>query len=75
MKKHRISYALKGGVTADIDRYMGELSCIPELMEIEAKDITTLHSNIRLLGFSPEVAKSWTTFDLVNYYLGKSGKA
>ena len=74
MKKHRITYALQNGVTADIDSYTGELSHIPDLMEIEAKDVATLRSYIKLLGFNPEDAKPWTTFDLVNYYSGKSAK-
>jgi predicted adenylyl cyclase CyaB len=74
MKKHRISYALKSGVMADIDKYTGELSYIPDLMEMEAKDIATLRSHVKLLGFNPEDAKPWTTFDLVNYYSGKSAK-
>jgi adenylate cyclase class 2 len=74
MKKHRISYTLKDGVTADIDRYREELSYIPDLIEIEGKDIATLRSHITLLGFNPEDAKSWTTFDLLNYYSGKGTK-
>ena len=74
MKKHRVSYALKGGVTVDIDRYKEEFAYIPDLMEIEAKDIATLRSHVKLLGFNPEDAKPWTTFDLVSYYSGKSAK-
>jgi adenylate cyclase class 2 len=74
MKKHRVSYALKDGVRADIDSYEGDFSYIPDLMEIEADDISTLHSHIQLLGLNPEDVKSWTTFDLINYYSGKSSK-
>ena len=71
MKKHRISYALKSGVRVDLDRYTGEFAHIPDLMEIEAQDAETLHSHLKLLGFKPEDAKSWTTFDLVEHYSGK----
>lgn len=74
LKKHRISYALKDGVTVDLDKYTGDLSHIPDLMEIEAKDIATLRSHVKMLGFSPEDTKSWTTFDLINYYSGKNAK-
>jgi len=72
MKKHRISYADEDGVTFDLDKYMGNLAHIPDLMEIEAKDIVTVRSHVQLLGFDPKEAKSWTTFDLINYYAGKN---
>ena len=75
MKKHRTSYALTDGVRADIDSYEGDLSHIPTLMEIEADDVSTLRSHIKLLGFNPEDAKSWTTFDLINHYAGGSSKS
>lgn len=74
MKKHRISYALKGAVGVDLDRYMGEFSHIPDLMELEASDTATLHSHLKLLGLKPEDGKSWTTFDLVDHYSGKRVK-
>ena len=74
MKKHRTSYALKDSVRVDLDRYTGEFSHIPDLMEIEAEDTVTLQSHIRLLGFKPEDGKAWTTFDLVDYYSGKRMK-
>jgi len=74
MKKHRTSFALKDGVTVDLDKYTGEFSHIPELMELEAKDIATLHSHLQMLGFSPEDAKPWTTFELVKYYSEKNAK-
>jgi len=74
MKKHRISYALKDGVTVDLDKYTGEFSHIPELMELEAKDVATLRSHVKMLGFGPEDAKPWTTFELVKYYSGKISK-
>lgn len=74
LKKHRSSYALKDGVTVDLDEYTGEFSYIPQLMEIEANDVATLHSHIKRLGFNPEDAKPWTTFDLVNHYSGKREK-
>jgi len=74
MKKHRISYALRDGVRVDLDKYEEGLSYIPDLMEVEAKDTATLGSHIKLLGFKPEDAKTWTTFDLIDHYSGKSAK-
>jgi predicted adenylyl cyclase CyaB len=71
MKKHRTSYTLKNGVEVDIDKYVGEYSHIPELLEIEGKDVETVHLHAKLLGFQPEECKSWTTFDLIDYYSGR----
>jgi predicted adenylyl cyclase CyaB len=75
MTKHRISYKLKNGVRVDLDKYTGRLAHIPELMEIEADDLTTLRSQIKLFGFKPEDGKPWTTFDLIDHYSGRSMKA
>jgi len=75
MVKDRTSYSLKSGVRVDLDKYTGEFSYIPDLMEIEATDDATIKSSIKLLGFKPEDAKSWTTFDLVNHFSGKKAKA
>jgi len=72
MKKHRVSYALEGSVSIDLDKYEEEFSHIPDLMEIEAKDIATVDSHVKLLGFRPEDVKNWTTFDLINHYSGTS---
>jgi len=74
MEKHRISYALKGGARVDLDKYTGEFSDIPDLMEIEGEDISSIYSHAKLLGFEPEDCKSWTTFDLIDYYSGKKVK-
>ena len=74
IKKHRISFELKDSVTVDLDKYTGELAHIPDLMEIEARNVATLNSYIKLLGFSEKDARPWTTFDLINHYAGKSAK-
>jgi adenylate cyclase class 2 len=74
MEKHRTSYALKSGVTVDIDRYTGQFSHIPDLLEIEGQDITIIRSHAKLLGFQPEECKSWTTFDLIDHYSEKKAK-
>ena len=72
MEKHRTSYVLSGGVHVDIDKYSGDFSHIPELMEIEGGDISTIREHAKLLGFGPDDCKSWDTFDLIDHYSGKN---
>ena len=74
MVKHRVTYSLGGGVRVDLDKYSGDFSYIPDFMEIEAKDVTTVQSNIKLLGFEPEEGKNWTTFDLIDHYSGRKAQ-
>ncbi|MGA2239526.1 MAG: CYTH domain-containing protein [Candidatus Bathyarchaeia archaeon] len=74
MEKHRTSYVLSEDVHVDIDRYSGEFSHIPELMEIEGGDISTIREHAKLLGFGPDDCKSWDTFDLVDHYSGKKAR-
>jgi predicted adenylyl cyclase CyaB len=74
MEKHRTSYVLSGGVHVDIDKYSGDFSHIPELIEIEGGDISTIRAHAKLLGFGPDDCRSWTTFDLVDYYSRKKAK-
>ena len=74
MEKHRTSYVLSAGVHVDIDKYSGDFSHIPELMEIEGRDISTIHEHAKFLGFGPDDCKSWDTFDLVGYYSLKKSR-
>jgi adenylate cyclase class 2 len=74
MEKHRTSYTLKSGVEVDIDKYAGEYSYIPELLEIEGEDIEKIYLHAKLLGFQPEECRSWTTFDLIDHYSGKKAE-
>jgi adenylate cyclase, class 2 len=71
MEKHRTSYKLKSGVEVDLDKYAGEYSYIPDLLEIEGEDAETVRLHAKLLGFQPGECKSWTTFDVINYYSEK----
>jgi len=73
MEKHRTSY-VKNGVAVDIDKYTRQYAHIPTLLEIEGPDTTTIHEQAKLLGFHPEQCKSWTTFDLIDYYSSKQMK-
>ena len=75
MKKHRTSYKLKNGVRVDLDRYAGDFSHIPDLLEIEGENVAAVHSQAKMLGFQPEDCRPWTTYDLVNYYSAKKLKA
>ena len=74
MEKHRTSYVLKNGVIVEIDKYTGKYFHIPEFMEVEGEDEATIHRQAKLLGFKPEECKSWTTFDLIDYYASKHVK-
>ena len=74
MEKHRTSYALSSGAHVDIDKYSGDFSHIPELMEIEGGNISTIREHAKLLGFRPDECKSWDTLDLIDYYSGKKAK-
>ena len=71
MEKHRTSYSLASSVEVDIDEYTGRYSHIPTLLEIEGPDIATIQTHAQSLGFKPEQCKSWTTFDLIDYYSRK----
>ena len=70
-EKHRTSYSLGTGLRVDFDEYAGELSHIPELMEIEGGDAAAVLASAKLLGFKPEDCKSWTTSDLIDHYSAK----
>jgi predicted adenylyl cyclase CyaB len=72
MRKHRASYRLRSGVKVEIDKYTEEYSHIPDLLEIEGKDVETLHLHAKLLGFKPEECRSWTTFELMDYYSARA---
>jgi len=74
MEKHRTSYTLNSGVEVDIDKYAKEYSHIPELLEIEGEDVETVQLHAKLLGFRPEECRSWTTFDLIDYYSRKKAE-
>ena len=73
MQKHRASYRLDQ-VHFDLDRYEREYAHIPEFLEIEANDASTIHKYAKLLGFTVEDCLPWSTEDLVNYYSRKTSK-
>jgi adenylate cyclase class 2 len=70
MKKTRTSYVLND-VKFEFDKYLDEYDYIPEFLEIEAKNIDILYKHAKLLGFTNEECKPWSTLDLINYYSEK----
>jgi adenylate cyclase class 2 len=74
MEKHRTSYSLASGIEVDIDKYTGKYSHVPTLLEIEGPDVATIHAQAKLLGFEPGECKSWTTFELIDYYSSERPK-
>lgn len=65
--KHRTSFKI-GEVKIDIDKYLGDLSFIPEFLEIEANSREEIYETAVLLGYMPAELKSWTSFKLEMYY-------
>jgi len=73
MRKHRVSYTLDR-LRIDIDRYTGDYSYIPELLEIEAENIDLIHKYAEIFGFKADDCLPWSTDDLIQYYSFKKGK-
>jgi predicted adenylyl cyclase CyaB len=51
-----------------IDDYQGPLAHIPVFAEIEAPSVARLREIVVQLGYAPEQALSWSTYDLVQHY-------
>jgi adenylate cyclase class IV len=68
MKKHRTSYMLDL-TRFDIDHYVENYEYIPDFMEIEAKNIDSIHKYAKLLGFTTKDCLPWSTNDLIHHYL------
>lgn len=67
MRKHRITYEL-GSEHIEIDKYHDEYEFIPVFIEIEGKDIDSVHRCADRLGFTKEECLPWTAVDLAKYY-------
>jgi len=65
--KFRTSFRLDSASIA-IDRHVGGLSFIPELLEIEAASVEEVHSVAARLGFSPDQLRPWGLAQLVDHY-------
>ena len=66
-QKHRISYELER-VHFDIDRYFGKYGYIPELLEIEADSVKSIHKYAKALGFKAKDCLAWSTVQVIEYY-------
>lgn len=73
MKKHRTSYELHH-VRFEFDKYEDQYDFIPEFLEVEAKNLKTIHKYVRLLELRAEDCKTWPTSDLIDYYCKRSKK-
>ena len=73
MQKHRISFKLDQS-RFDIDSYSGDYKYIPEFLEIEAENTSSLHKYAALLGFKAEDCLPWSTNDIVQHYSSKKEK-
>ncbi|WP_455278173.1 class IV adenylate cyclase [[Eubacterium] cellulosolvens] len=71
MKKLRTSFVVND-VKFEFDKYLDEYNYIPEFLEIEANNIDILYEHTKLLGFTNEECKPWSTLDLINYYSEKN---
>jgi len=69
LKKHRISYTLKG-VHFEIDTFPQ----FPTYLEIEAPSQEIIEQYVNELGFLPSDAKPWGTREVFSYYRTKSGR-
>lgn len=67
LKKHRTSYILDT-VRFEIDKYQGEYSYIPQLLEIEGPNMETIYKYVELLGFNKKDCKPWTFEDLIYHF-------
>jgi len=70
VKKHRESYELDN-VHFELDKHLDEYEYIPWFLEIEAKDEETLSDYINKFGFSKDQCKSWSFFDVAEFYKKK----
>ena len=66
-RKIRISYKLEK-VHIVLDNYLDELDHIPLFLEIEADHLDALNHTIAKLGLNVKDGKSWSTYELVEYY-------
>ncbi len=71
VEKFRTSYRL-GGAAIAIDRHVGELSFIPELLEIEAGSVEEIRLVATRLGFDPHQLRPWGLPQVIDHYRRRS---
>ena len=67
MKKHRTSYQLED-VHFELDKHHDQFAFVPEFLEIEAKEIETVHKYAEILGFKKEDCLPWTILEAEEHY-------
>ncbi len=70
IRKHRTSYKLND-VKFDIDTLEKEYANIPTYLEIEAKNVESIHKYAKILGYSADDCLPWTTNELLKFYSKK----
>ena len=73
VRKHRVAYELKS-VRFAFDRYMDDLSFIPEFLEIEGPDVMTIYAYVLKLGLSIDDCRPWAMVDLINHYRSRANE-
>ncbi len=66
-KKRRVSYVVDKA-HFEIDTYLGEHTCIPAFLEIEAPSVKTIEKYAKMLGFSKKDLKPWSFEQLRKHY-------
>ncbi len=67
MEKHRISYE-KADAHFDIDHYLNNYSFIPDILEIEAKSVESIHNYAKALGYTAKDCLPWSTAQVIEHY-------
>jgi len=66
-RKHRTEYVWDQ-IKFVFDEYLDNMSFIPVFLEIEATSIDELEKGLHLLQLDKTMAKSWSTYDLIQHY-------
>jgi predicted adenylyl cyclase CyaB len=67
MRKHRTTYECDG-VYFELDRYADKYEFIPEFLEIEGPDISSIFKYVKLLGFSEHDCRPWDSMQVIEHY-------
>jgi adenylate cyclase class 2 len=68
VRKRRTSYVI-GGVHFELDKHTDLYSFVPEFLEIEAKDVSTLRRYAYLLGYGRKDLRPWTIIEVAKHYI------
>lgn len=70
MRKHRVSFVTEAlpGVHFVFDRYLGEHSYVPELLEVEAPEPELLRQAVRAAGYGMDRTVPWNAVQVFEHY-------